>query len=77
MHKAIFARLSAIGGINTRTLARRVFGAVLLQYYWASAGAKLDDFLGPSDGGYIQIFPKAVEAAGMIRHNSGYATWRF
>ena len=50
------------------TLARFVFVAVLFSYFWSSAKTKLGDgFLGifkPSDGAYIQIFPKAVEAAG-------------
>jgi putative oxidoreductase len=52
-----------------------VFGAVLLQYYWASAGTKLDGFLSPSDGGYIQIFPKAVEAAGYDTSQLGVFHW--
>jgi len=72
LHNAIFARLSAAGDIITPTLARFVFGTVLLQYYWASAGTKLDGFLSPSDGGYIQIFPKLLKQLAMIRHNSGF-----
>ncbi|WP_334066234.1 DoxX family membrane protein [Nereida ignava] len=75
LHNAIFARLSAAGDIITPTLARFVFGAVLLQYYWASAGTKLDGFLSPSDGGYIQIFPKAVEAAGYDTSQLGVFHW--
>ena len=75
LHHAIFTRLSALGDIITPTLARFVFGAVLLQHYWASAGTKLDGFLGPSDGGYIQIFPKAVEAAGYDTSQLGIFHW--
>lgn len=49
-------------------LARLTFAAVLLVYFWNSARTKLGEgfwgFLNPSDGAYIQIFPKAVEAAG-------------
>jgi len=48
--------------------ARVVFAGVLLLFFWRSGLTKLGDgILGlfrPSDGAYIQIFPKAVEAAG-------------
>nr|WP_306268288.1 DoxX family protein [Pararhizobium sp. IMCC3301] len=48
--------------------ARLVFAATLLIYFWKSAATKLGDgvfgFLSPSDGAYIQIFPKAFESAG-------------
>ncbi|MEP2639790.1 MULTISPECIES: DoxX family protein [Rhodobacterales] len=47
------------------TLARFVFAAVLLMYFWASGVTKLGDgFLGlfqPSVGAYAQIFPKVME----------------
>ncbi|WP_417523520.1 DoxX family protein [Marinovum sp.] len=47
-------------------LARLVFAAVLLVYFWNSAMTKLGDglfgFLQPSTGAYAQIFPKAMEA---------------
>lgn len=50
------------------SLARLLFVAVLFSYYWNSAKTKLGDgvfgFLAPSDGAYIQIFPRVVEAAG-------------
>ncbi len=46
-------------------LARLVFAGVLVGYFWASGLTKLGpDLLTPSDGAYIQIFPRAVEAAG-------------
>jgi putative oxidoreductase len=49
-------------------IARAVFAGVLLVYFWASAVTKLGPgplgFLFPSQGAYIQIFPRAVEAAG-------------
>ena len=49
-------------------LARIVFAGVLLVYYWNSGLTKLGDgffgFLSPSSGAYVQIFPKAMEAAG-------------
>ena len=48
-------------------LARFAFVAVLAGYFWNSARTKLGEgllgFLHPSDGAYIQIFPKVVEAA--------------
>lgn len=47
-------------------LARFLFAAVLLMYFWNSALTKLGDgvfgFLNPSTGAYAQIFPKQMEA---------------
>ncbi|WP_435659840.1 DoxX family protein [Leisingera caerulea] len=44
------------------TLARLVFAAVLLVYYWNSAGLKIDgSIFTPSAGAFGQIFPKAAE----------------
>ena len=43
------------------TLARFVFAAVLLPYYWASALTKIDG-AGLSVNAYAQIFPRAMEA---------------
>ncbi|WP_323766264.1 MULTISPECIES: DoxX family membrane protein [Roseobacteraceae] len=47
-------------------LARIVFAAVLMVYFWASAVTKLGDglfgVLQPSTGAYAQIFPRAMEA---------------
>ncbi len=49
-------------------LARLVFAGVLFMYYWNSGLTKLGDgifgILRPSSGAYVQIFPKAMEAAG-------------
>lgn len=68
IHHAVFGSLERITVPVMTTLARFLFAAILLFYYWNSAVTKLGDgFLGfifPSDGAYIQIFPKAVEAAG-------------
>lgn len=45
--------------------ARLVFAGVLLAFFWRSAATKLGPGLfTPSDGAFIQIFPRAVEAAG-------------
>jgi putative oxidoreductase len=63
------------------TLARFLFAAVLLVYYWNSASLKLGDgvlgFLHPSDGAYIQIFPRVFEAAGYDVSKLGLYHWAF
>ncbi|MFZ1468433.1 MAG: DoxX family protein [Paracoccaceae bacterium] len=47
------------------TLARTIFAAVLLGYFWSSALTKLGDGpFSPSVGAYAQIFPRAMEAVG-------------
>ena len=49
------------------TLARLLFAAILLKYFWVSALTKLGDGVwafSPSMGAYAQIFPRAMEAAG-------------
>lgn len=69
--------LSTYRGVTTRlegadwllpTLARLTFAGVLLVYFLNSGLTKLGDgFAGifaPSDGAYVQMFPKAMEAAG-------------
>jgi putative oxidoreductase len=60
-------------------LARLVFAAVLLPYFWASAATKLGSGLTgiflPSDGAYAQIFPKAFEAAGYDSSQLGLWHW--
>lgn len=60
-------------------LARFIFAAVLLPYFWASGVTKLGSglfgFLSPSVGAYAQIFPKAMEAAGYDPSNLGVFHW--
>lgn len=47
------------------TLARFVFAATLLIYFWNSGLTKFDlNPFAPGVGGYAQIFPKAMEAVG-------------
>ncbi len=50
------------------TLARVLFAAILLMYFWVSGLTKLGDgVLGiftPSTGAYVQIFPRMMEAVG-------------
>lgn len=79
LHEAAFGGLERITVPVMTTLARFLFAAVLLFYYWNSALTKLGDgvfgFLFPSDGAYIQIFPKAVEAAGYDTSQLGLFHW--
>jgi len=62
------ASLSRVGDGLLPLTSRFVFAAVLFMYYWNSGLTKLGDgffgFLSPSSGAYVQIFPKAMEAAG-------------
>ncbi|MEP1768612.1 MAG: DoxX family protein [Sulfitobacter sp.] len=50
------------------TLARLLFAAILLMYFWLSGLTKLGDGLfgifAPSSGAYVQIFPRMMEAVG-------------
>ena len=50
------------------TLARFLFAAILLPYYWVSGLTKLGEgvmgLFQPAMGAYAQIFPRAMEAAG-------------
>lgn len=67
LHDRIFTPLERADWLLP-TLARLVFAAVLLGYFWASGLTKLGDGLTgifqPSLGAYAQIFPRAMEAAG-------------
>lgn len=76
---AAHARLDALAPAVIPTLARLTFAGVLLTYFWASARTKLGEgplgFLQPSDGAYIQIFPRAVEAAGYDFSQLGLFHW--
>lgn len=65
LHDAVFARADALAPAALPTLARLAFAGILLAYYWGSAGTKIGASLfAPSLGAYVQIFPKAMEAAG-------------
>ncbi len=67
-HDALFGRLQTAGDWLMPLLARFVFAATLLVYYWNSALTKLGDgplgIFTPSVGAYAQIFPRQLEAAG-------------
>jgi putative oxidoreductase len=78
-YDAITARLSALAPALLPTLARLIFAGVLLIYYWNSALTKVGDgILGifrPSAGAYVQMFPKAMEAAGYDPSQLGVLYW--
>ncbi|MCI5111619.1 MAG: DoxX family protein [Marivita sp.] len=66
LHETVFAEVERRLDGLIPLLARVVFAATLLVYFWASAATKLGDglmgiFL-PSTGAYAQIFPKQMEA---------------
>lgn len=65
LHNAIFDRIDRQDWVLP-TLARFLFAAVLLFYYWNSGLTKLGDGLFgvfvPSTGAYAQIWPKVLEA---------------
>jgi putative oxidoreductase len=67
LHARIFGPLERADGLLP-FLARVVFAAVLLTYFWVAAMTKLGDgplfgLLQPSLGAYAQVFPRAMEAA--------------
>ncbi|MDU8943413.1 DoxX family protein [Ovoidimarina sediminis] len=68
LHNSLFGALEAAAPFLIPTLARVVFLGTLFIYYWNSALTKFGEgFAGlftPSDGAYIQVFPKVIEAAG-------------
>lgn len=67
LHDALFSKLARAEWLLP-SLARFVFAAVLLAYFWTSGltklGAGLTGLFQPSAGAYVQIFPRVFEAAG-------------
>ncbi len=66
-YNALTARLEALSPALLPTLARFVFAATLLLYYWNSAstklgGAGIGGLFSPSFNAFAQIFPKGAEA---------------
>lgn len=62
MYHSTIDKLTRTSDLAVPTLARLVFVAVLLVYYWNSAGLKIDgSIFSPSAGAFGQIFPKAAE----------------
>ncbi|WP_171205525.1 DoxX family protein [Ruegeria sp. HKCCA0235A] len=63
LHNNVLGKVDLASNWLTPTLARLVFVAVLLVYYWNSAMLKIDgSIFSPSAGAFGQIFPKAAEA---------------
>lgn len=79
IHNNVLGKLELVSGWLTPTLARLVFAATLLIYYWNSATTKLGSgffgFLFPSDGAYVQIFPKTMEAVSYDSSQLGFFHW--
>ncbi|HKL68604.1 DoxX family membrane protein [Salibaculum sp.] len=75
----LVAGLERIAPLLLPSLARLVFAATLLVYFWNSALTKVGDgLLGifqPSLGAYAQIFPRAMEAAGFDPGQLGLFHW--
>ncbi|MDJ1017068.1 MAG: DoxX family protein [Paracoccaceae bacterium] len=78
-HDAVFRSLEGLSTPVMTTLARFLFAATLLLYYWNSGMTKLGDgilgFIQPSDGAYIQIFPRTIEAIGYDFSQLGTFHW--
>lgn len=79
LHNSLFGFVQRHAGPWLPTLARFVFAATLLMYFWKSAVTKLGDgLLGiffPSAGAYVQIFPKAMEAVSYDVSQLGFFHW--
>ena len=80
LHNSIFGLVQKLAGEwLLPTLARFTFAAVLMMYFWNSAVTKLGDgifgILSPSFGGYTQIWPRAIEAAGYDLSAMSWFQW--
>ncbi len=79
MHDRVFSGLENASSIVLPSLARLVFAAVLLVYFWNSALTKIGDgVLGifkPSLGAYAQVFPRQMEAVGYDVSQLGSFHW--
>ena len=68
LHNGVFGALETLTVPVMTTLARFIFAATLLVYYWNSGLTKVGEgitgIFSPADGAYIQILPKTVEAVG-------------
>ncbi len=68
LHNGLFRQVEKLSPFLLPTLARLVFAAVLLMYYWNSAMTKIGSgilgFVSLDFGAYAQMFPKQFEAVG-------------
>ncbi|MFA3916096.1 hypothetical protein [Ruegeria hyattellae] len=63
LYNDIFDKFDRVSDILVPTLARLVFVAIFIVYYWNSAMLKIDgSIFSPSAGAFGQMFPKAAEA---------------
>lgn len=78
LHNTVFGQIARAEPLLP-VLARFLFAATLLVYFWASGLTKLGDgLLGvvmPSTGAYAQIFPRTFEAAGYDTSQLGVWHW--
>ncbi|PSL21791.1 DoxX family membrane protein [Shimia abyssi] len=78
LYNGIFGRLERQEWLLP-TLARFVFAATLVGYFWKSGLTKLGDgifgIFSPSTGAYAQIFPKAIEAVGYDASQLSFFHW--
>lgn len=78
-HNRLAAGIERLSAPLLPLMARIVFAGVLLHYFWASALTKLGPgplgVLAPSSGAYVQIFPRAMEAAGYDASQLGLFAW--
>ena len=76
---ALTARLARLGDELLPLMARLIFAAVLLVYYWRSGVTKLGEgifgLFQPSSGAYVQIFPRTMEAAGYDVTQLSFLHW--
>lgn len=79
LHNKVFDAIDRASGTLLPTLARFVFAATLLMYFWKSAWTKVGDgifgIFFPSSGAYVQIFPKAMEAVSYDTSQLGAFYW--
>jgi putative oxidoreductase len=78
LHNSLFERVERADWLLP-TLARFVFAATLLMYFWMSGLTKLGDgitgIFHPTAGAYAQIFPRAFEAVGYDTDAFGPYHW--
>lgn len=79
LYNAVFGLIEKLGDWMLPHLARFIFAATLLVYYWKSGMTKLGDgifgLVSPSVGAYAQIFPKQFEAVGYDASQLGIFHW--
>ncbi|EPX76295.1 DoxX family protein [Salipiger mucosus] len=79
LHNRLFSAVEHHASDLLPLLARLVFAATLLGYFWASARTKLGDgpfgFLSPSSGAYAQIWPRQFEAVSYDVSQLGPLHW--